>query len=678
MFAKMTIGKRISIGFALVLFLAVSLGSMAIFEMRKISTLSEQLSNDYAPEVDIVGSIERNARRVMYDMRGYSFTEEDNFLKQAKSWRETLQKRLDSADQLAAKSKVLVKLAPMMKILKDEVAKYDSLMDSTKVHIDILAGQRDSMAKMSDIYIVASTSYLTQQNSAMESEFKDSSLSLSQRKERLAKITLMNDAIDIMNGIRVKNYKFQTLRDPQSYELAIKDFDKMVVIEEKLQAVTRNESDKQLLKQIIDAQNGYRNEMVSFLAEWKLLQQVGVDRTKVGVDLVKQAEELAKAGVAGTTAIANEAISTVNIANTVMLWGLVIVVLLGIALSYILVKAITTSIMKISNGLRDSSNQVSSASKQLSEASQELSSSSNEQAASIEETSSSLEEITGMVNNNVDNAKKCVEISQSVSESSKKGNSSMKELVESMRDILESNEKIQQLVKVIGEIGEKTAIIDEIVFQTKLLSFNASVEAERAGEHGRGFAVVAQEVGNLAQMSGKAATEISAIVKESIKNAEGITTDNKKKVENGNAVVKSAAEILREISERSASLLDNINSILSASQDQATGIGQINSAITQLDKATQENAATAEETASSSEELSAQAEILNNMVGELTKIVTGSVEVKTQMPTMTNYHNSTQGKKSNVVPLSRERKVLPANVHMSSSSGGEQNEWEAV
>lgn len=675
MFTKMTVGKRVSLGFALILVLAVALGLMAIYEMKGISHLSNKLAMEYAPEVEVVSSLERNSRRIMYDMRGYGFTEDEKFLQQSKATRETLQKRILTAEKLAAESKSLVKLGPALKSFNEQVNKYDELMVKTQESIDRLAALRKEMDTSAAKYLKATSHYLENQNKQMENDFNKSSLSLDNKKERLKKITFINDAIDIANGIRVNNFRSQVLRDPLIYEQAIKDFDKVDSIEKSLIAITYKAEDKEELNIISEAKNAYKTAMIQFLKEWKDLQDVAVQRTEVGTVVVSNAEDVSKAGIEGTKTAAQEAMYTASLANTIMTWGLLITVVLGIVLSWIIIKAITGPIIKISNGLRDSSNQVSSASGQLSEASQELSSSSNQQAASIEETSSSLEEITGMVTNNVENAKRCVEISQAVNESSQKGNSSMKDLIESMQNILESNEKIQQLVKVIGEIGEKTAIIDEIVFQTKLLSFNASVEAERAGEHGRGFAVVAQEVGNLAQMSGKAATEISTIVKESIKNAEAITTENKKKVESGNQIVKYSAEVLKEISEQTIVLLENINSILSASKDQATGINQINIAVTQLDKATQENAAMAEETASSSEELNAQAEYLNGMVRELTAIVTGSTQETVTHSTNKGHEKKTQHK-NNVIPLSKEKKS--SEVTSSTHTTEDHSEWEAI
>ena len=181
--------------------------------------------------------------------------------------------------------------------------------------------------------------------------------------------------------------------------------------------------------------------------------------------------------------------------------------------------------------------------------------------ASVEQTSASIEEISSMTENNVVEARKMQDIANTMQEQ-------MNELDQAMVQITESNKKIEQLTTIIQEIEEKTAIIDDIVFQTKLLSFNASVEAERAGEHGRGFAVVAQEVGNLAKMSGSAALEIANIVKDSTQKAAVISSENKKKVELGNDIVKETQKQAALISAGAAGLSN-------ASNEQSIGIGEI-------------------------------------------------------------------------------------------------------
>ncbi|WP_325895020.1 CHASE3 domain-containing protein [Grimontia sp. NTOU-MAR1] len=245
----------------------------------------------------------------------------------------------------------------------------------------------------------------------------------------------------------------------------------------------------------------------------------------------------------------------------------------------------------------------------IEDVSQNLSQISNRQASSVEETSASAEEISSMVQNNVQSAEHSRDLSKEVGDR-------MTDLDEAMCQISESNHKITELVKIIAEIGAKTEIIDEIVFQTKLLSFNASVEAERAGEHGRGFAVVAQEVGNLAQMSGKAATDISAIVKQSINEAETIAKENTIRVENGGGIVS-------ETRQQAQSMVEGATNIFEASNEQARGIQEISNAVESINRATQHAASIADQASNSSSELTRQAEDLNKLVLHMSTFLCG-------------------------------------------------------
>ena len=302
-------------------------------------------------------------------------------------------------------------------------------------------------------------------------------------------------------------------------------------------------------------------------------------------------------------------------------------VLLSLLFGAIIGRSIANPILTVAGELEENSKHVAGASDGLAGSSGNLSELAARQASSIEETASSIEEISAMVKNNVEQAEKSSTLSGQVKNVADKGNQSMNKLVTSMEEIIASNQKIQDLVKVIGEIGEKTSVIDEIVFQTKLLSFNASVEAERAGEHGRGFAVVAQEVGNLAQMSGKAASEIAAMVKGSIRNAEEITSDNKSKVETGNSLVQETAKYLEEIAQDAEILLKQAQQIVNSSKEQSEGISQVNEAMNQLDHTTQQNSVTAEKTAHSSEQLASQADNLKSNVDNLLILVEGNADV---------------------------------------------------
>lgn len=306
----------------------------------------------------------------------------------------------------------------------------------------------------------------------------------------------------------------------------------------------------------------------------------------------------------------------------IMIYGIISTMLL-LLLTFFFLRPTLVNLGAIASRVGKSNEEINRAADGLAAASQELASSNQEQASSVEEVSSSLEEITGMVASAVKNSQESVQLSEQVSRLVQDGSHSMEELQDSVQKIAEANTRVEALAKLIEEIGEKTELIDEIVFQTRLLSFNASVEAERAGEHGRGFAVVAQEVGNLAQMSGKSASEISQIVKSSIKEAQDVVQLSKSRVEAGVHLCKKTSEQLVEISEASKKILSGAEQNLRASEEQNTGIQQINQSINLINRATQENASSAEECSGSSQSLMGQGQNLTEVVGELEEIVHG-------------------------------------------------------
>jgi methyl-accepting chemotaxis protein len=221
-----------------------------------------------------------------------------------------------------------------------------------------------------------------------------------------------------------------------------------------------------------------------------------------------------------------------------------------------------------------------SGSTQLSSTAQSLSQGATEQAASIEEVSSSMEQMTSNIQQNADNAKQTEQLA-----------------LKSATDAEEGGKAVIQTVEAMKQIAEKISIVEDIARQTNLLALNAAIEAARAGEHGKGFAVVAAEVRKLAERSGHAAAEISALSASSVQIADQAGQMLVKLVPD----IKKTAELVQEIS--------------AGSREQSSGAEQINKAIQQLDQVIQQNASASEEMASTSEELSSQAEQLLATIG---------------------------------------------------------------
>jgi methyl-accepting chemotaxis protein len=332
-------------------------------------------------------------------------------------------------------------------------------------------------------------------------------------------------------------------------------------------------------------------------------------------------------------------------ARTQVTLASVLSIVAGLILATYILRALNQSIGEVIGNLTASSQQVTSAAQQIATSAQELSAAATEQASSLEETSSSIEEMSSMVQKNAESAKRTSELAMSSSNSAEKGKQVVLDMIHAIDDISvsnvsiqrqidESNAEIAEIVKVIAEIGNKTKVINDIVFQTKLLSFNASVEAARAGDNGKGFAVVAEEVGNLAQMSGNAAKEITAMLDSSIKKVEDIVSntklkvghlieDGKHKVESGNHIAKACGIVLDEIVENVATVTAMANEIATACHEQSIGVQEITKAMNQLDQVTQTNATTSEESASAAQQLSSQADALHSAVGVLVVTIKG-------------------------------------------------------
>ncbi len=341
----------------------------------------------------------------------------------------------------------------------------------------------------------------------------------------------------------------------------------------------------------------------------------------------------------------DEALAAVSQMRLALIIGALLAAFIVVSIALWYARNLANKLTQVAEGLKGGASIVATTSQQIAEVSTRLSEASTEQAASLQETVASIDEISAMVQRNADSAASSSKTSEASTSAAQRGKEKVELMLDSiheiskgneeiMSSIQKSNQEINEIVRVIQAIAEKTKVINDIVFQTKLLSFNASVEAARAGEHGKGFAVVAEEVGNLASMSGKAATEISDMLDKSVQRVtqivdgtkgmmDSLVKTSKDKVDFGTKTAKECANALDEIMRNVSSVNELVREISTASQEQSTGVREVTKAMAELDQVTQQNTASSNDASHTARELRDQADRLNAFVNELSLIVHG-------------------------------------------------------
>jgi methyl-accepting chemotaxis protein len=625
---NLKIGMKLTLGFGMVIFIALVLGAMGVWNMNTARYQANVLSDEYIPEVAIAQELRGASNRVMYQMRGYSLAENEDYYNLAIEELRAVAKNLEEGNQLAGQAVHLTALKGQLEVAAKAVSEYEQLVRETKAGIDAMAIERTKMDSAAEAYVASASNFLENQNAAfkrdlaMDQQTADNGqVSVAQAlAERHLKITLTNDITDIGSAVRLANFRAQALREPKLIEEALASFNMIEAKLTELRAVTRVAADIAEINGIQRAAGAYRAGLTGFLGQWQRLQELGQRRDRTANVVIEACATIAEAGMHGAQRVSNENVDSLGSASMIMIVGLLVAALLGIVVAVFIARSITRPIMKaveVSNRLSEgdltmeievsskdetgmllqsmknqlerlkavivnvqsAADNVASGSQELSSSSEEMSQGATEQAASAEEASSSMEQMAANIKQSADNATTTEKIALKAADDAENGGKAVTETVAAMK-----------------EIAQKISIIEEIARQTDLLALNAAIEAARAGEHGKGFAVVASEVRKLAERSQTAAGEISRLSSTSVE------------------VAVKAGEMLSRIVPDIQKTAELVQEISAASNEQNTGADQVNKAIQQLDQVIQQNASASEEMASTSEELSSQAEQLQEAI----------------------------------------------------------------
>lgn len=558
----LTLGKRIGLGFVLVLSLTVAVGGAGYLALNRLLAMADLYRevNRIQREVAAAG-----ASRALYLLSNYDEAREEQaaagkrFTAQVEACKEGIAALEGDEDQSQEIRKALSEARERVAGWRKGFDRYD-------------AGEREKMALALDM-MARSQAFVTVIN-------KDP-----------FQIENMVSAHGVLDAGREGYIQRNSRTRWEKIEAYATGLEK--AIEDWKEIVGRSSSLGPIAKEAREIFEGYRGQLFAYhehvLTQEKELKEM--ERTEAG--LAKIFQEIDTLMIEAFTSV--ERLST-----RIILGCLLSALLLGILYAVLSTRSLVRKIRGVIEGVIEGTSQVVGTAGVTASESQTLAEGASEQAAAIEESSSSLEEISSMTRQNAANADQADTLMKEANRVVSEANASMGDLTGSMGEISRSSEETFRIIRTI----------DEIAFQTNLLALNAAVEAARAGSAGAGFAVVADEVRNLALR-----------VTEAAKTTSGLIEGTVERVKTGASLVERTRETFARVRADSAKVGDLIGDIAAASREQAQGIEQVNKAVSEMDKIVQANAAAAEASASAAEEMLNQAARMRGVVDELVEIV---------------------------------------------------------
>jgi methyl-accepting chemotaxis protein len=693
------IGTKLIIALGSLIGISAIIGGLAVLSMLSIQSNTNDLSQQFVPEVVVVNEIERQTLKMMLDVRGYWMTTDPKYYDLAAKEIADLDKALGEAQALLERSSKLVKLQANLPKALSAKATYAALLTTTKTNTEEVVKARAAMDEGAKQFLDAIDGYLSNQYESARAEIRAGARAAA-LTQRLDKIDSGNEILALGNAVRVANFKTQALRDSSYVTAVLPNFDKIQSRSTELLKVTTQQLNKDQLNLVLRGADEYRKAVTDYLAVSKSLDDLAAKRLVSGDELGALAEATSLAGAKASQDVASASSLLVGAANLTILIGLLLSLVLGVGVAFVLIRSITVPLNSVTalarkvtrgdfsiertavksrdelglltesfydmvDGLKAKATQVESIANGVLTTSISLSSEDDGLGRSMQRMQDSLNEILTQVNVAVDQmasgSDQVSTAAQSLSQGATEQASSLEEISASANEIHSQskqnadnaltanqlakqasqdaqlgNKQMKDLIALLEKMTKSSEETKTIVKTIDDIAFQVNLLALNANVEAARAGKYGKGFAVVAEEVRNLAVRSAAAVNETTRMVE----ESIRNIQDVNATALKTGDQLNGILGASNKVADFLEEIAASSQEQAKAMGQINGGLDQIDQVTQSNTASAEESASASEELSGQAQQLKAMVSRF-QLSDAALQRALARSQATGHHRST-------------------------------------